>query len=206
MISETKIVDNTFKQFNWGPALWSTTLPKEICQNLLNKSKKNKKTYRHKLASLIDNVNAFEDKDLQEIMETLMPYVQPYVISIVESMGFDTNRLAGLHLDDAWVNFQKQYETNPEHTHDGDFSFVIYLQIPSDLKKEYDAFEGRGNGPGGITFRYGESVNWCITHHNRFPEEGELYIFPSKLSHWVNPFKTKCERISLAGNISIRYK
>ena len=34
-----------------------------------------------------------------------------------------------------WVNFQRQYEFNPPHDHDGCLSFVIYLSIPEKLKR-----------------------------------------------------------------------
>lgn len=34
-----------------------------------------------------------------------------------------------------WVNYQKQHEFNPPHDHDGKLSFVAYLQIPEELKK-----------------------------------------------------------------------
>ena len=35
-----------------------------------------------------------------------------------------------------WINYQKQNGFNPPHDHDGKLSFVIYLKIPEELKKE----------------------------------------------------------------------
>jgi hypothetical protein len=103
----------------------------------------------------------------------------------------------------SWVNFQKANEGNPEHIHDNDFSFVIYLKIPPELKEENAQFTGRNVGPGGITFRYGETSKWNVTAQVFFPEECELFIFPASLSHWVTPYTSNCERISLSGNLKV---
>ena len=35
-----------------------------------------------------------------------------------------------------WINFQKKYEYNPPHKHFGAYSFVIWLSLPYDTKKE----------------------------------------------------------------------
>ena len=34
-----------------------------------------------------------------------------------------------------------------------------------------------------------------------FPEEGDMFIFPAWLKHWVSPFKSDCVRISVSGNV-----
>ena len=35
---------------------------------------------------------------------------------------------------------------------------------------------------------------------SHFPEEGDMYIFPAWLKHWVAPYKSNCTRISVSGN------
>jgi hypothetical protein len=35
---------------------------------------------------------------------------------------------------------------------------------------------------------------------------GDIYIFPAMLQHWVVPFKSKIERISVSGNLEITNK
>ncbi len=100
-----------------------------------------------------------------------------------------------------WINNQKQFDFNPPHDHDGALSFVIYLQIPDELKKENDAYVGKSGGPGGIQFLYGEGTRDAITYQAQFPEEGDMYIFPAWLKHYVSPFKSDCTRISVSGNI-----
>ena len=100
-----------------------------------------------------------------------------------------------------WINYQKQYEFNPPHDHDGKLSFVTYLQIPDELKEEHKNYTGKSCGPGGIQFVYGDGPRECITYQSFFPEEGDMYIFPAWLKHWVAPFKSDCTRISVSGNI-----
>ena len=33
------------------------------------------------------------------------------------------------------------------------------------------------------------------------PEEGDMFIFPAWLKHWVAPFRSDCTRISVSGNV-----
>ena len=94
----------------------------------------------------------------------------------------------------------KQGEFNPPHNHSGDFSFVLYLQVPEELKKEDDAFKGQGSGPGTISFMYGEDQANIRTGYGIVPATNELWIFPATLKHTVPPFRSDVERISVSGN------
>ena len=100
-----------------------------------------------------------------------------------------------------WINYQKANEFNPPHDHDGKLSFVIYLQIPEELKKENKEYKGRSCGPGGIQFLYGDGPRDAVTYMSYFPQERDMFIFPAWLKHWVSPFKSNCTRISVSGNI-----
>ena len=100
-----------------------------------------------------------------------------------------------------WINYQRQFDFNPPHDHDGKLSFVIYCQIPDELKAENKAYTGRSGGPGSIQFLYGEGTRDAITYQSQFPEVGDMYIFPAWLKHYVSPFKSDCTRISVSGNI-----
>ena len=101
-----------------------------------------------------------------------------------------------------WVNYQRQHEFNPPHDHSDDLSFVIYLKIPEEIKKEYEEYKGKSSGPGGISFIYGEGNRQAITYQAHFPEEKDLFIFPAWLKHYVAPFKSNVERISVSGNLA----
>ena len=103
-------------------------------------------------------------------------------------------------LANLWINFMKKGEYNPPHGHNGNFSFVLYLQVPAELQKEDESFEGSGFGPGTINFLYGEQQNNIRTSHGILPVENDLIIFPASLKHTVPPFKSDVERISVSGN------
>ena len=69
------------------------------------------------------------------------------------------------------------------------------------FKKENADYVGKSCGPGGIQFIYGNGPRDCITYMSFFPEEGDMFIFPAWLKHWVAPFKSDCIRISVSGNV-----
>ena len=100
-----------------------------------------------------------------------------------------------------WCNFQRPHEFNPPHDHDGKLSFVIYLSIPEPLKEENKKYSGRSCGPGGIQFMYGEGPRDCVSYQSYFPKEGDMFIFPAWLKHWVMPFHSDCVRVSVSGNV-----
>ena len=55
-------------------------------------------------------------------------------------------------------------------------------------------------GSGAIQFTYCEYMDFSNDGHIFLPQEGEMAIFPSKLKHLVHPFRSRCVRISVAGN------
>jgi len=105
-----------------------------------------------------------------------------------------------------WVNFQKKYEFNPIHHHDGIVSFVIWAQVPYDIKKEQKLYN---NGTVNVTSCF-QFVYPGTTHDiamKSFPVEkaweGTVLMFPASLNHCVYPFYTSDGyRISVSGNIS----
>ena len=105
------------------------------------------------------------------------------------------------YLEKLWINYHGPNEFNPPHSHGGALSFVIFLKVPMKLRVENQNYKGLSAGPGGITFIYGDVEDRCISNHSVFPEEGDMYIFPAWLKHWVYPFKTDCTRISVSGNV-----
>ena len=99
-----------------------------------------------------------------------------------------------LKLTKAWFNYQTKHQHIPSHLHDGLFSFVIWLQIPTENK---------------FIFIYndilGQTKEKEIILSKK--DEGTILLFPSKLRHQVYPFfDTDDERISISGNILFETK
>jgi len=106
-----------------------------------------------------------------------------------------------------WVNFQKKNEFNPIHHHDGLVSFVIWTQIPYDIKKELKLYDkGTINVTSCFQFVYPGKTHGIAM--KSFPVEksweGTILMFPASLNHCVYPFYTSDGyRISVSGNISL---
>jgi hypothetical protein len=188
----------------FGPFVANYKLDDEFCSELLDRAKKLKKGSANKqLAGIIKDQRNFTLEDKDYFVQKFEPIFQDYMKrhSLFAGFEYDLNRdPSTFTLLDLWVNFMKESEFNPEHTHSGQLSWVIFLKVP-DLTKEYENFEGTGTGPGVLTLSYGESLDW-VKHCLKYkPEKNFMWIFPSGLRHSVHPFYTKGERISLSGNL-----
>jgi len=188
-----------FRYYNWGPLLYSCKVSDERLTKILDICNKAKDSYAHNLAGHIK-------KELElpalKIFNILNPYFGSYV-----KCGEETKRLRDLPfitMISAWVNYMTAGDFNPPHNHHGTLSFVLFLKVPDELKKENEEFKGKSSGPGGIDFRIAighQEGAHSIDSNKFFPTEGDLFIFPANLEHWVYPFKAKGTRISVSGNL-----
>ena len=115
-----------------------------------------------------------------------------------------------LKLDSCWVNFQRKYEFNPNHYHDGDYSFVWWINIPYNLQEELSLeFVKNSGNPSASIFSFTYVDLSGMPNYYSIPldkkDEGMLVLFPAKLTHNVYPFYTSDEyRISISGNLSYK--
>lgn len=193
---KNKIINYNF--FYWGPFLYKTTMIKKEVDAIKKLCNKNSKDMRKSLAGIIRHEHKINNLKLFKI-------INPYFQSYFKALGQHYNKYLGkkIKLKTSWVNYMIKGESNPIHTHDGDLSFVLFLEIPKNLKKEYNNHIGNTK-PGTINFIYDLSnKKELINEHSFLPEVGELFIFPACLSHYVNVFNSKGERISISGNLEI---
>ena len=189
------------KIFNWGPCVVKCKIKPEYGKMLLDEAKSNKIDFRSKLAGQIDLETSYSDESRQKMVPMLGQYFGVYDQAYQAYTQKKYEKRPEYILTALWINYQKANEFNPPHDHDGKLSFVIYLKIPEELKKENKEYKGRSCGPGGIQFMYGEGPRDAVTYMSHFPEERDMFIFPAWLKHWVSPFKSDCERISVSGNV-----
>ena len=195
---ETQVEVSTY---NWGPCLIKLKILDEFKKILLDEAKNNKDDYVSKLAGQLKVETGYSQESRGKIIPYLSPYLGVYDQCFQKYRNKKYDKNPEYALTALWCNYQKQYEFNPPHDHDGRLSFVIYLAIPDELKKENQAYKGRSAGPGGIQFLYGDGPRDAVTYMSYFPEEGDMFIFPAWLKHWVSPFKSDCVRISVSGNV-----
>ena len=198
-----------YEVLRWGPCLVKTKITEEWRQLFLSEARASKKDFESRLAGMLKRQVEFRDSSLFDKFFSDM--FKMYDHALQDWTG-DRNIIAGggemYNLESLWANFQGPGDFNPPHSHGGALSWVIYLQIPDELIKENKQYKGTSAGPGGITFTYGEGPREVITYQTYLPHTGDMYIFPAWLQHWVYPFKSDVERISVSGNVtnSVRIK
>ena len=191
-----------YEYFHWGPFLYKTKLTNKEINKIKKLCKKNNMDYRPSLAGLIKNEYAV---DVKKLFPIIFPYLDSYSKAIYQERGLVLGN--NVTLKSSWVNYMTKHEYNPIHSHSCDLSFVIYLNITKELKKEINLTisNNKKEKPGCITFMNKLSrENLNINSHHIIPEVGDFLIFPSNLNHVVNPFKSEGERVSISGNIELK--
>ncbi len=197
----------TFEYFHWGPLVCKYRTDVENCNKLTTLGRKRKDNdYRRELAGHIDHEFGFTQEDRDDFLRWFGTFFDSYTQQYAER--FSTNH-GGLELTALWINFMKAGDFNPPHMHTDHISFVLFTSDMSELDKEIEEFIGSGPAPGQIIFNYGENSytytpDWNIRNHYQTPKKGDLYIFPALLKHWVAPYKTDMERVSVSGNLKFR--
>ena len=87
-----------------------------------------KGSHKSKLAGHIHESNELVDKSNWFWQHTLHPLCKEYYQEF-GNLGSDVpvNQLHPYFLNSFWVNYQKQGEFNPIHTHSGVYSFVVWM-------------------------------------------------------------------------------
>tara|TARA_B100001996_G_scaffold341269_1_gene295233 strand:+ start:445 stop:1125 length:681 start_codon:yes stop_codon:yes gene_type:complete len=113
-------------------------------------------------------------------------------------------------LNDWWVNYQYQTEFNPLHHHNGIYSWVIWMKIPTEFKDQSKlpiATNSNSNDKiSNFNFTYTNVLGVVVDYKIEMSkaQEGTMAFFPARLKHNVYPFYNCDEpRISVAGNISM---
>jgi hypothetical protein len=195
---KVKIEVNTM---NWGPCVVRMKILDDFRQILLDEARNTEIDFRDRLAGQIAKERGYNEKQREKIIPYLSPYLGVYDECFQRYKNERHQVKPEYALTALWCNFQRQYEFNPPHDHDGKLSFVIYLSIPEPLKKENEEYTGKSCGPGGIQFMCGDGPRDCVSYMSYFPKEGDMFIFPAWLKHWVSPYNSDCVRVSVSGNV-----
>jgi uncharacterized protein (TIGR02466 family) len=188
-----------YKYINFGPFVYCGKIDSKTIEAVLTLCKKDKKhNANHQLAGHLKNQFNI---DSNKYINFITPWIKQYVL---EAEQFYNSQIANsIKIKSAWVNFMKPGEFNPPHVHtECHLSSVLFLKVPN-LVKEKEKYKGTHHGPGTLEFLYGEERFLSNAHYCATPEKGDLYIFPANVRHFVSPFKTKGERISVAANFTI---
>ena len=207
-----------FTKYNFGPELMRTNVDLDLCKELISIGK-SEILIDNKLDSItFDSSYKYSFENVNYFKNRISVYIKNYIKEIQKVRNLNPFDF-GINIEDLWINFQKSRDFNSPHFHAYDLSFVIYVDMPDEIKTEKNINRGFENGS--ITFLYGQNVKKFdssaqefsntlnsyispITQINHTPSTGEMFIFPAYLMHYVSPFFTKdIERISVAGNVSL---
>ena len=186
----------------WGPLLVSFKVSDEDLKKIKKLCSKKSKPRNTSLVGVIKNEHAVDALKYDKILK---PYTLGYRQTFQHFRGLRLN--GTIQCSSAWVNYMRPHEYNPPHTHGAcELSSVLFVSVPKKLKKENEEWKKHNTnyaGPGTLSFFYGTPHFYNIECQEFFPEEGMLYLFPRDLKHFVSPFFSKCERVSLAANFII---
>ena len=209
----------------WGPFVVESTLENEFVKLLLDEGRKTTIDAHKDLAGDINKAFYYDNYD-EWFIPKFKPYIDLYLEKIQEyrqnpfqyiiernteyvietSKNINDYNLTWSLLS-LWINIQEQKEYTPPHHHVGDLSFIIYLEVPDEIREEKSKLNPTFSysRPGAICFDYGlEVLPFTIEHLSRVPKRGDIIIFPSWLPHHVIAFKSDVERISVSGNITLK--
>jgi hypothetical protein len=209
-----KTIKQTFTPI-WFPnfPLWQTKLSDKILDTVKLEIEKIQSDFDNSVnynRNLVGNLNHSYEliTSKQRLKEIVVPLVKEYIHAYSYRM-LNKQSIFELELDPAWVNFQKRHEFNPPHSHSGDFSFIIWIDIPYHIEEEYAVAPGSKSAdfvPGHVCFQFlntlGHITSFYIPADKTF--NNTMLIFPSSFTHYVTPFySTDSYRISVSGNIDI---
>ena len=185
--------------YYWGPLLFKIKIQQEDLKKCAALCSKQSSRVNDTLAGAIKHEHYVSSNAFIRIID---PYLQAFGEAYQNWYGKPITQTSILM---SWVNFMRAGEFNPPHTHPGcDLSSVLFIKIPEALKEEHKKFTGTGTGPGSLSFTYGEFQPHAISTRYFFPEEGDFFIFPATLTHFVTPFMSEGERISMSANFKLQ--
>jgi len=165
----------------------------------------------------------FKHKDLNEVMmDSYIRQVRKnhkyhteddlHVLSYFSHLRDKVKEVSGKYLDDLeyeyekleitgmWANKLYEGDSHPPHTHSNNVLSGVYYLTASDKTSPIQFFDPRVQAH---VLKPRNKANWNNASMVQFDSiEGNGYIFPSWLQHWVPP--TSDERISISWNILVR--
>ena len=144
------------------------------------------------------------------LMQMVLAYNEKYPKFFKVKHSMMKYKPIDVELQSLWVNFQKKYEFNPMHTHDGLYSFVIWHKVPYSIEEEKQQFPETNMDD----IRAGMFSFFMLDPSGKIYQqplpvyktwEGKIAMFPADLNHCVYPFYTSDEyRVSISGNIGFK--
>ena len=196
-----------YQYLNWGPFVMRVKVEDYIIDKLIEEGRKSVLDLSSGLAGHVDKQLRFptdiKNWFYNETKNIFTGYREAHCQ--YHSLEMYPTKLGAI---DLWINFMKPGDFNPPHVHDGDYSFVLFCNSSNELLEEMKQYKGTAMKPGQLQFIFDKAQRpqWMTFSHTITPERGDMWIFPAMLQHWVAPYKSNIERITVSGNVSITNK
>ena len=194
----------------FGPRILKSSIPQNIVDEVNKKAdviledekKSEQLDYSGNLAGNVKKEIALSLGEIKSLELVVNKLVTEY---IVKTVGSQFNPETTNMTYTSWVVSQYAGDFNPVHIHDSQLSGVFFLKVPSGYEEEY---RREDHYPSVGCLEFLGSVPNTFSKHSYMakPQIGDLYLFPSWLSHQVYPFRSEGERRSMAFNIHLRAK
>jgi hypothetical protein len=197
-------------EFPFGPAIYNAFISQDFYDRLVTQIevvRNDPSTFQQ--ANLAGNFNIGSSKNINP--ELFQRDIAEHTANYLEIM-YETGRFPTELLDsnnqiiirnwkavNMWANYQRAGDFNPIHVHTEQLSFVIYTSIPKEIQQENVISNTQAHGQ--IYFTFGEQKSFTPNSINYTPTERKILMFPADLRHYVWPFFSNVERISVSGNI-----
>ena len=143
------------------------------------------------------------DKDGQQLVFLIGEMVKQYLSIPPASETLEAKKVSKMVIESMWAVSQRAGDFNAAHMPDGDLSGVFYTKMPESIDKERKA-EDHYPSVGDIIFMCGDPKTFSGHKLQPPPEVGDIFMFPSWLTHMVYPFRTPNEeRRSVSFNVRL---
>ena len=157
--------------------------------------------HERNLAHVLEHEHRFDEDDRRHREAIPQSHLREYVRQRARDHHEESNVLS-MTLDEILINFMQPVDFNPSHSHFQDaFSFALYLQAPNGLREEHEQNDTNKSDPREIECCCGQSNHEGMSGHQISPDEIDRLIFPARLVHFAQPYKTREEWASAAGNV-----
>ena len=207
-MQEKQISYDMFTPF--GPRIMKSSVPQNIvdevnkkADDILNDDKRSEQLdYSANLAGNVKKEVALSLGEIKSLELVINKLVTEYILKTVGNQ-FNPENTNMTYT--SWVVSQYAGDFNPVHIHDSQLSGVFFLKIPPGYEEEFRR-EDHYPSVGCLEFLGSVPNTFSKDSYMAKPQIGDLYIFPSWLSHQVYPFRSEGERRSMAFNIHLRSK
>ena len=199
--------DTSYSNFPNQGFISATLEPKEI-DPIKQEIEQIQKDFSNSTVEELGNAGNLKNNfALQTSLPTLQTIVQPLCKKYCEVFAHGDRTQNEFNLKNAWVNYQRKHEYFGNHTHNGLFSFALWIKVPYTMQQEQEHVDYSNRNIQHLPafhFHYTDAMgtirNQIIPVDKTY--ENKLILFPGNMNHSVSPFYTSDEyRITVSGNI-----